>query len=149
MVALIPGAIGYLEYAYALQKFDRISFGAVQNSTGKFVLPSVASFQAAASSADWKSARDFFLVMTDAPGPEAYPITATTFALMFREPKSLASANVAVDFFRWSLTSGRSEAEALNYVSLPPDLVRQIEAYWQASFAGPAPSAAASKQTRQ
>src|SRR4029077_7555331 len=74
MVSLIPGAIGYLEYAYALQKLDKISFGVVQNKAGNFVAPNVLSFQAAASSAEWKSATDFCLVMTDAPGAEAYPI---------------------------------------------------------------------------
>ena len=134
LVALLPGAIGYLEYAYALQKFDRISFGAVQNSAGNFVSPNVESFQAAASSADWKDAKDFFLVMTDAPGARAYPITATTFVLMYKEPKSPQGARVAVDFFKWSLESGQSQADALHYVPLPPELVQQVEAYWQATF---------------
>ena len=146
LIALIPGSIGYLEYAYALQKLDKISFGLVQNSAGNFVSPSVESFQAAASSADWKNATAFFLIMTNAPGPKAYPITATTFVLMYRQPKSRESSEVALDFFKWSLENGRSQAEALNYVSLPPELVHQVEAYWQASFAASISSAAANGQ---
>ncbi|XUJ35069.1 phosphate ABC transporter substrate-binding protein PstS [Bradyrhizobium japonicum] len=87
LVSLVPGAIGYLEYTYALQRLDRISFGVVQNSAGNFVVPDAASFQAAASSADWKAEKDFHLVLTDAPGEDAYPITATTFVLMPKAPK--------------------------------------------------------------
>src|SRR5215469_1114275 len=88
LVNLIPGAIGYLEYTYALQRLDKISFGLVQNSAGNFVSPNVRSFQVAASSADWKAAKDFCLVLTNAPGEDAYPITATTFLLMHKKPKS-------------------------------------------------------------
>ena len=84
----MPGAIGYLEYAYALQRLDKISFGVVQNSAGNFVVPDAASFQAAASSADWTADRDFHLVLTNAPGEDAYPITATTFVVMPKQPKS-------------------------------------------------------------
>jgi phosphate transport system substrate-binding protein len=130
----MPGAIGYLEYSYALQKLDKISFGVVQNSAGNFIAPSRDSFQAAASSADWRNARDFFLVMTDAPGANAYPITATTFVLMYKQPKAPDSAAVAVDFVQWALENGRTQAESLNYVPLPPALVDQIEDYWQANL---------------
>src|SRR5215470_8746188 len=61
LVSLVPGAIGYLEYTYALQRLDRISFGVVQNSSGNYVVPDAASFQAAAASADWKAEKDFHL----------------------------------------------------------------------------------------
>jgi phosphate transport system substrate-binding protein len=74
--------------------------------------------------------------MTDAPGANAYPITATTFVLMHKQPSSPQSAAVAVDFMRWSLENGQPQAESLNYVSLPVALVQQIEAYWAANFSG-------------
>ena len=135
LMASIPGAIGYLEYTYALQKIDKISFGVVQNSAGKFVSPNSETFQAAASSADWKSTKDFFLIMTDAPGANAYPITATTFVLMYKQPKSPESTAITVDFMRWSLESGQPLAESLDYVPLPSALVQQIEVYWKANFA--------------
>ncbi|MGY4480566.1 phosphate ABC transporter substrate-binding protein PstS [Bradyrhizobium sp. USDA 3364] len=134
LVGLIPGAIGYLEYAYALQRLDRISFGLVQNGAGNFVTPDAASFQAAASSADWKTTQDFYLVLTNAPGEDAYPITATTFVLMHKQPKSPDRSAVAIDFLRWSLENGKSQAALLNYVPLPPALIGQIEAYWQHNF---------------
>ena len=136
LVAMIPGSIGYLEYAYALQKLDKISFGVVQNSAGNFVSPGAETFQAAASSADWKSTKDFFLIMTDAPGANAYPITATTFVLMYKQPKSPESTAITIDFMRWSLESGRPQAESLDYVPLPSALVQQVEAYWKENLVG-------------
>ncbi|WBL76684.1 phosphate ABC transporter substrate-binding protein PstS [Bradyrhizobium xenonodulans] len=134
LVSLVPGSIGYLEYTYALQRLDRISFGLVQNSAGNFVVPDAASFQAAASSADWKAEKDFHLVLTDAPGENAYPITATTFVLMPKMPKSQERSAAAIDFVRWSLENGKPQAETLNYVPLPPALIDQIERYWQQSI---------------
>ena len=143
LVGLVPGSIGYLEYTYALQRLDRISFGVVQNSAGNFVVPDAASFQAAASSADWKAEKDFHLVLTNAPGEDAYPITATTFVLMPKAPKSEERSAAAIDFIRWSLENGKSQAETLNYVPLPPALVDQIERYWQQSLGEPTISASA------
>ncbi|WFU75171.1 phosphate ABC transporter substrate-binding protein PstS [Bradyrhizobium sp. CB2312] len=144
LVSLVPGAIGYLEYTYALQRLDRISFGVVQNTAGNFVVPDAASFQAAASSADWKAEKDFHLVLTNAPGEDAYPITATTFVLMPKMPKSQERAAAAIDFVRWSLENGKSEAQTLNYVPLPAALIDQIERYWQQNFEAQTVSAAAS-----
>ncbi|MGX1324553.1 phosphate transport system substrate-binding protein [Bradyrhizobium sp. USDA 377] len=134
LVSLVPGAIGYLEYTYALQRLDRISFGIVQNSAGNFVVPDAASFQAAASSADWKAEKDFHLVLTNAPGEDAYPITATTFVLMPKTPKSQERSAAAIDFVRWSLENGKAQAATLNYVPLPTALIDQIERYWQQSL---------------
>jgi phosphate transport system substrate-binding protein len=117
----------------------------VQNSAGNFVVPDAASFQAAAASADWKAEKDFHLVLTNAPGVDAYPITATTFVLMPKAPKSQDRSAAAIDFVRWSLESGKSQAETLNYVPLPAALVDQIERYWQQSIeATPTVSASAS-----
>jgi phosphate transport system substrate-binding protein len=143
LVSLIPGSMGYLEYSYALQRLDKISFAAVQNSAGNFVIPDAASFQAAAASADWKTAKDFHLILTNAAGEDAYPITATTFVLMHKQPKSAERSAAAIDFIRWSLGSGKSQAQMLNYVPLPPALVAQIELYWQQSLEALTASASA------
>ena len=97
----------------------------------------MARSKAAAASADWAAAKDFYLVLTNAPGEDAYPITATTFVLMPTRPNSSDRSASAIDFLRWSLESGRSQAEALNYVPLPPALIRQVELYWQQSLDAP------------
>ncbi|WP_028839725.1 phosphate ABC transporter substrate-binding protein PstS [Thermomonas fusca] len=127
-VKQLEGAIGYVELSYALQ--NRMAYTAMRNAAGNWVQPGAASFAAAAASADWKNARDFALVITDAPGADAWPIAATNFILMRRQPRDAASADAAREFFRWAWTNGGAQASALDYVPLPPELVRQIEAYW-------------------
>jgi phosphate transport system substrate-binding protein len=126
-VRQIPNSIGYVEYAYVVQ--NHMAYALLQNSAGVFVAPSAQSFQAAAASADWKNAKDFFLVMTNAPGADAYPITATTFILMHKQPKDKARSDAALNFFRWALEKGQPQAQKLDYVPLPAELVSQIESY--------------------
>lgn len=126
-VKQIPNSIGYVEYAYVVQ--NRMVFGTVQNRAGKFIAPSAQSFQAAASGADWGAAKDFYLVITDAPGADAYPITATTFVLMYKTPKNPQRSASSLKFFHWALEKGQPQASALQYVPLPPALVKRVEAY--------------------
>jgi phosphate transport system substrate-binding protein len=130
-VGQIKNSIGYVEYAYALHY--HMTFGLVQNKAGRFVTPNAESFQAAAEGFDWASTKDFYLVMTDADGERAYPITATTFILMYKKPKDLQHSKVALEFFKWALEHGQKQAEELDYVPLPASLVKQIEAYWKAN----------------
>ncbi len=130
----IKNSIGYVEYAYVLQ--NHMTYGQVQNAAGNFISPSAETFQAAADSADWSKAQDFDLVMTNAPGANAFPITASTFVLMYKQPKDAAAAKQALDFFRWALEKGQPQAQKLNYVSLPDGLVQQIEKYWSQNIKG-------------
>jgi phosphate transport system substrate-binding protein len=127
LVQTTRNSIGYVEYAQATQL--RLNHALLQNGAGNFVRPSAASFQAAAASATWDPTRDFYVLLTNTPGKDAYPITATVFALM---PKSAASARTAaaLDFFRWSLERGATSAARLGYVPLPPELVKQVTGYW-------------------
>jgi phosphate transport system substrate-binding protein len=128
----IKGSIGYVEYAYVLQ--NKMAYGLMQNLAGKFVKPETASFQAAAASADWAKTKDFYLVLTNAPGDQAFPVTAATFILMYKQPKDPAGSKTAMAFFKWCLENGQKDAEQLDYVPLPDPLVKQIEAYWQAEI---------------
>jgi phosphate transport system substrate-binding protein len=132
-VQQIKGSIGYIELAYALQ--NRMTYLSMRNAAGNWVQPSAATFQAAAAGADWKNARDFNLVITNAPGDQAWPITATNFILMYKQPQDARRSANAMAFFKWAFENGQAQAEALDYVALPPELVQQIEAYWAAEFA--------------
>jgi phosphate transport system substrate-binding protein len=127
-VEQVVGGIGYVELSYALQ--NAIAYPRLKNAAGNFVNPSDETFQAAAASADWKNAKDFYLVMTNAPGENAWPIAATNFILMYKQPKDAARSKKAEEFFRWAYANGDAQAKALGYVPLPDALVRQIEAYW-------------------
>jgi phosphate transport system substrate-binding protein len=131
-VANTKGSVGYVEYAYALQ--NKLTYAQMQNHAGKWIKPDKAAFAAAAATADWKSAKDFNLIMTDAPGEAAWPITATTWAIMYKSPKDAAHTKTAFEFFQWSFEHGQKEADSLDYVALPDTLVKQIEAYWKSDF---------------
>ncbi|GHH48597.1 MULTISPECIES: phosphate ABC transporter substrate-binding protein PstS [Gammaproteobacteria] len=131
-VQQIKGSIGYVELAYALQ--NNMPYASLQNAAGNWVQPSAETFAAAAASADWKNAKDFNLVITNAPGDQAWPITATNFMLMHKQAKDPARAKATLDFFKWAFENGQPQANELHYVPLPPELVQQIEAYWAAEF---------------
>ncbi|USJ00972.1 phosphate ABC transporter substrate-binding protein PstS [Xanthomonas prunicola] len=131
-VQQIKGSIGYVELAYALQ--NKMPYTSLQNAAGQWIEPNAESFAAAAASADWANARDFNLVITNAPGEKAWPITATNFMLMHKQPKDAARSKATLDFFKWALENGQAQASELHYVPLPPELVKQIEAYWGSEF---------------
>ena len=126
-VKQLPNSLGYVEYAYVMQ--NHMAYALLQNAAGQFVAPSADTFAAAAGTADWRNAKDFNLVMTNAPGPNAYPIAASTFILLPKQPKDKAKSSAAVAFFKYALEKGQSEANKLDYVPLPDDLVKQIESY--------------------
>ncbi|TFZ46275.1 phosphate ABC transporter substrate-binding protein PstS [Stenotrophomonas maltophilia] len=127
-VKQIKGSIGYVELAYALQ--NGMPYAAMQNAAGNWVEPSAETFAAAAASADWASAKDFNLVITNAPGEQAWPITATNFMLMQKTPKDAKRNQDTLAFFKWAFENGQTQANELHYVPLPAELVKQIEAYW-------------------
>jgi phosphate transport system substrate-binding protein len=128
----MPNSIGYVEYAYVKQ--NNLGYTRMKNSAGQVVEPETASFQAAAATADWAHAKNFNLLMTNAPGAKAWPITATSWVIMYKQPKNAERSKVALDFFRHAYTDGKPAALALDYVPLPTTLVQQIESYWKASF---------------
>ena len=132
-VKQIKNSIGYVEYAYA--KTNKMAYTQLKNAAGKFVSPDMKTFQAAADTADWANAKDFNLLMVNAPGDNAWPIAATTWIIMYKQPKNAEQSKAAFDFFKWTLEKGQSQAEALDYVALPDTLVKRIEGYWQSEFA--------------
>lgn len=127
-VKQIQGSIGYVELSYAL--VNKLTYTAMQNAAGEFVQPNIDSFTAAAESADWANSKDFYLVITNAPGKASWPIAATNFILMSEAAKKPADAKAALEFFKWVYASGDESAKALGYVPLPDSLVTQIEQYW-------------------
>ncbi len=132
-VKQIKGGIGYVELSYALQ--NKMAYSRLKNMDGNFIIPSDDSFAAAAASANWGATQDFYLVNTNAPGAESWPIIATNFILMYKQPKNAAGAKSAKEFFRWVYANGDAQATALGYVPLPDALVQQIEAYWSQNMA--------------
>jgi phosphate transport system substrate-binding protein len=129
-VKTISGAIGYVEYAYAIE--SKMCHAQMRNRDGNYVQPTTESFAAAAAGADWKAAPGFHLVLTDQPGAQSWPITGASFILLQKErpAKDLAKAQAAQKFFDWCFTHGDATAKELNYVPMPDAVVETIKARW-------------------
>jgi len=121
LVSQTPGSIGYVELIYALQ--NKISYGSVQNASGKFLKATTAAVTAAAAEAAAKMPADFRVSITNAPGAEAYPISSFTWMLFYENPKDKAQAKIMVDFMTWALGDGQKFAEQLGYAALPKQVV--------------------------
>ncbi|MGA2290111.1 phosphate ABC transporter substrate-binding protein PstS, partial [Bradyrhizobium sp.] len=117
-------SIGYVEYAYAKQ--NKLTYVAMTNRAGKAVQPTAETFQAAASNADWTHAPGFYLILTDQPGEKSWPITASTFILMHKEPADKAASGEALKFFKWAFANGSKMAEELDYIPMPDNVVKLI-----------------------
>jgi phosphate transport system substrate-binding protein len=125
-------SIGYVEYAYAKQ--NKLTYTAMVNKGGKTVQPTVESFQAAAANADWTHAPGYYVILTDQPGDKSWPITASTFILMHKEPADKAASAEALKFFKWAFEHGGKMAEELDYIPMPDAVVKLIEKTWTADI---------------
>jgi len=128
-VTKIAGAIGYVEYAYAKQ--NKMSYASMINRDGKVVKADDQTFAAAAAKADWKSAPGFGANLNNQSGADAWPITSASFILMHKSAADGARSAEALKFFRWALSNGQKLAVDLDYVPLPPDVVKAVEASWK------------------
>src|SRR5579872_5910024 len=124
-VAQTKNSIGYVEYAYAKQ--NKLTYTALINKAGKTVQPTNEAFKAAASNADWANAPGYYLILTDQPGEKSWPIVASTFILMHREPTDKAASAEAIKFFKWAFANGGKAAEELDYIPMPANVVKLIE----------------------
>jgi phosphate transport system substrate-binding protein len=133
-VGRIKGSIGYVEYAYALQ--NKMTYALLQNKDGNFVKPETKTFQAAAANADWKNAAGFYMVLTDQPGKESWPITGASFILVYKAQQKPDTAKAVLKFFDWSYHHGAKMAEKLDYVPMPSSVVSLVENTWANEIKG-------------
>ena len=125
IVRQVPGAIGYVELIYALQ--NKITFGDVQNSAGKFVTASLESVTAAAAGVTMPD--DFRVSITNPDGAGAYPIASFTWMLFYQHPTDKERSAAMVDFLKWALGDGQKLAPGLGYAPLPqPVVAKEIQA---------------------
>ncbi len=128
-VERIAGSIGYVEYAYALQ--NKMTSTALQNHDGLFVKPEVKNFQSAAADADWTKTKNFYLILTDQPGKDTWPICGATFILMHKEQQDAESAGRVLTFFGWAYKNGNKMAEELGYIPMPANVIEMIHKEWK------------------
>jgi phosphate transport system substrate-binding protein len=123
-----PGAIGYVEYAYAKQ--NAMTYAQMQNKAGKFVSPDARNFAAAAAGAKWSAAPGFYLLLLDQPAADAWPITGATFILVHAKQADAAKGREVLNFFDWAYKNGDAAANQLDYVPLPAQVKDLIRKSW-------------------
>ncbi|HWK87122.1 MAG TPA: phosphate ABC transporter substrate-binding protein PstS [Xanthobacteraceae bacterium] len=122
------GSIGYVETAYAKQ--NKLTTVKLINKDGKSVAATGEAIQAAAAAADWANAPGYYMILTDEPGAGAWPIAGATFILLPKQPKDAAAAGEALKFFAWAYKNGDKAASDLDYVPMPSNIKKLIEATW-------------------
>jgi phosphate transport system substrate-binding protein len=126
------GAIGYVEYAYALQ--NKLAFTRMMSRDGAIVSPDSKAFQSAAANADWANAAGFRLVLVNQPGKGSWPITGASFILLHKAQEKPAQAKEVLKFFDWAYHNGGKAAEELDYVPMPDNVVKLVEAAWSSNI---------------
>lgn len=120
-VEQVPGAIGYIELAYAKQ--NHLSYADVKNAAGVYITPSIESVTEALATASIPD--DFRFSMVNPPGEKAYPIAGTTWLLVYAEQKDHAKGEKLVQFLKWAYTEGEKMAPELDYAPLPETLIKR------------------------
>ena len=123
-----PGAIGYVELGYAT--INKMAYGQVRNSAGKFVAPTLEAVTAAAAGVLSKMgpSTDFRVSLTNPDGAAAYPISTMTWLLVHKTYADAAKAKALVQFIWWAETEGQAMASSLGYAPLPLQLRPWIQA---------------------
>ncbi len=122
LVRQMPGAIGYVELIYALQ--NHISFGAVKNAAGNWLKASIEGVTDAAAGIKSMPA-DYRISITDAPGPNAYPISSFTYLLIPTTGTNAENRKILKDMLSWIVKNGEGEVAALSYAPLPEALAQK------------------------
>jgi phosphate transport system substrate-binding protein len=126
-VKQMPGAIGYVELAYAKQ--NDLAYASIQNAAGTFVAPTIESVTAAAAGAagDLPANTDYRISIVNAPGADAYPISSFTYLLVYADQSDAKKGKALLGFLGWYLREGEKSAASLDYAPLPPSIVAQLE----------------------
>ena len=119
------GAIGYIELGFVLNDHS-VGVGMVQNSSGKFIGATQASISAAYRSIEKAIPPDFRVSLTNAAGPDAYPIISFTWLYVPERLSDPERAKALVSYLDWALTTGQQSAERHGYTALPASLTPKV-----------------------
>ncbi len=131
-VQRLEGSIGYVEYAYALQ--NKMRHVRLKNRAGNYVDPSADSFQAAAANAAWEKAPGFYVVLTDQPGINSWPVTGASYIIIHKKQKDPKLARAMLDFFEWCYKHGQQMASDLHYVPMPKEVYELVIKKWKSEI---------------
>jgi phosphate transport system substrate-binding protein len=127
-VQRLQGSIGYVEYAYILE--NHMNYARMVNSAGKVVSPSLQGFQAAAANVDFTKVQDFYVILTDQPGEQSWPISGCTWQILRKSAPKTVNEPVTT-FFLWGFEHGQDMAKSIAFGPLPATTVRAIQNYWK------------------
>ncbi len=116
-----PGAIGYVELAYAKQ--NNMAYATLKNAAGNYVDPTLDTVSAAMATA--KIPDDFRFSMVNAPGDKAYPISGASWVLLYQKQKGADHGAKLVSFLKWAVTDGQKITTTLDYAPLPDGVVQR------------------------
>lgn len=122
------GSLGYVEFAYA--KTNNIAWVHMINKEGVSASPTTEAVMAASAKTDWAHSQDFYVILTDQSGHDAWPISGATFILVYRHPADAARTKEVLKFFSWDYENGGQMAKDLTYVPLPPSTVQAVKKSW-------------------
>jgi phosphate transport system substrate-binding protein len=125
VVKQTPGAVGYVELAYAKQ--NNMTVASLRNREGHFVLPTLEATSAAAAGVAKSMPADFRVSLVDAPGKDSWPISGLTWLLVYKDQKDLAKGKALVQFLKWAVKDGQKMEAALDYAPIPKPVVEKIE----------------------
>ena len=128
-VRQLPGALGYVEYAYAKQ--NKLSVGQLRNKNGTFVSPTDDAFKAAAAGADWAKTPGMAVVLTNQAGAQSWPITGASFILLHTTQAKPETGREVLKFFDWAYRNGQKMADELDYVPMPETVVKLVQGEWK------------------
>jgi len=135
VVKQTPGAIGYVELAYAKQ--NRMKAASLRNREGNFVTPTLEATSAAAAGMAQSMPADFRVSLVDAPGKGSWPISGLTWILVYKDQKDEARGKAMVQFLKWAIRDGQKMEAALDYAPLPIAVVEKVDRVLkQISFKG-------------
>jgi phosphate transport system substrate-binding protein len=134
-----PGAIGYVELAYARQ--NKLPTAMVRNAAGQFIAPSIDAVTAAAAgvASTLPSNTDYRISIVNAPGAQAYPISSFTWLLVYKTMPNADKGKKLHDFLHWALHDGEASAASLDYAPLPALLVTRLDSTLATLGAGATP----------
>ena len=121
-----PGAIGYVELAYALE--NKLPLAKIKNAAGDYITPTAAGTTAAIAAFSSELAQDPRHPIVDPPASakDAYPIAGLTFLLIPKDGPDKAKRTALKSFVEYVINDGQSAAGSLNYAPLP-DSVKQYD----------------------
>ncbi|MGY6278077.1 phosphate ABC transporter substrate-binding protein PstS [Methylomonas sp. MgM2] len=119
-----PGAIGYIEYGYALGA--KVPMAYLQNKAGQFVYPGAESGAATLASATLPE--NLIVWMFDPEGEKSYPIATFTWMLFYAQNADPKKAEILREMVEYGLTEGQKLSDKMGYIPLPENVISKVRA---------------------